>query len=182
MPRLILSDAYRAKGVSGVLAAGLAVVFRLRRGTIRQTQANTGKEQRVATSTPIRFRPTIVLCVGERGREVGAQLSMLLPGLDSARQAGIALLTVDEERSDDGALLGAWYDPGLSAVASQPGPLPDDTPISVIRSPLPTLVIEGLRGQRYEHYARPTFDAQIRRGVLDDAVVGRIQIGRASCR
>ena len=75
----------------------------------------------MATSTPIRFRPTIVLCVGERGREVGAQLSMLLPGLDGARQAGIALLTVDEERSDDdGALLGAWYDPGLSAVASQP--------------------------------------------------------------
>jgi len=59
----------------------------------------------VATSTPIRFRPTIVLCVGERGREVGAQLSMLLPGLDGARQAGIALLTVDDERSDDGALV-----------------------------------------------------------------------------
>ena len=50
----------------------------------------------MATSTPIRFRPTIVLCVGDRGREVGAQLSMLLPGLDGARQAGIALLTVDE--------------------------------------------------------------------------------------
>ena len=129
----------------------------------------------MATSTPIRFRPTIVLCVGDRGREVGAQLSMLLPGLDDARQAGIALLAVDDLRDDEGALLGSWYDPGLSAVASQLGPLPDDTPISVIRSPLPTLVIEGLRGQRYEHYARPTFDAQIRRGVLDDAVVGRIR-------
>jgi len=134
-----------------------------------------GKEQRVATSTPIRFRPTIVLCVGERGREVGAQLSMLLPGLDGARQAGIALLTVDEERSDDGALLGAWYDPGLSAVASQPGPLPDDTPISMDRRPLPTLVTEGLRGQHYEHYARSAPETQLRRGVLDDAVVGHIR-------
>ncbi len=129
----------------------------------------------MATSTPIRFRPTIVLCVGERGREVGAQLSMLLPGLDAARQAGIALLAVDETRNDDGALLGTWYDPGLSAVASQAGPHPDDTPISIDRRPLPTLVTEGLRGQHYEHYTRPTPDAQVRRGVLDDAVVGRIR-------
>ena len=132
----------------------------------------------MATSTPIRFRPTIVLCVGDRGREVGAQLSTLLPGLDEARQAGIALLAVDDLRDDEGALLGSWYDPGLSAVASQLGPLPDDTPISINRSPLPTLVIEGLRGQRYEHHThqtRPAPDAQLRRGVLDDAVVGHIR-------
>ncbi|MGE5335042.1 MAG: hypothetical protein ACM3N4_10115 [Nitrososphaerota archaeon] len=129
----------------------------------------------MTTSTPIRFRPTIVLCVGDRGREVGAQLSMLLPGLDAARQAGIALLSVDDLRDDEGALLGTWYDPGLSAVASQPGPLPDDTPVSIDRRPLPTLVTEGLRGQHYEHYARPASDAQLRRGVLDDAVVGRIR-------
>lgn len=129
----------------------------------------------MATSTPIRFRPTIVLCVGDRGREVGAQLSTLLPGLDDARQAGIALLAVDDTRNDDGTLLGVWYDPGLSAVASQPGPLPDDTPISMDRRPLPTLVTEGLRGQHYEHYTRPTPDARLRRGVLDDAVVGRIR-------
>ena len=129
----------------------------------------------MATSTPIRFRPTIVLCVGERGREVGAQLSTLLPGLDDARQAGVALLAVDDLRDDEGTLLGSWYDPGLSAVASQIGPMPDDTPVSISRSPLPTLVIEGLRGQRYEHYTRPTPDAELRRGVLDDAVVGRIR-------
>ncbi|HEX6543520.1 MAG TPA: hypothetical protein VF040_17310, partial [Ktedonobacterales bacterium] len=128
----------------------------------------------MATSTPIRFRPTIVLCVGDRGREVGAQLSMLLPGLDEARRAGIALLTVDDLRGDDGALLGTWYDPGLSAVASQPGPLPDDTPVSLDRRPLPRLVIEGLRGQHYEHFARSTPEARLRRGVLDDAIVGRI--------
>ncbi|HEU5349567.1 MAG TPA: hypothetical protein VFU63_13230 [Ktedonobacterales bacterium] len=129
----------------------------------------------MATSTPIRFRPTVILCVGDRGRAVGAQLSMLLPGLDTARQAGIALLSVDDLRGDDGALLGTWYEPGLSAVASQPGPLPDDTPVSIERRPLPTLVIEGLRGQYYEHSTRPTPDAQLRRGVLDDAVVGRIR-------
>ncbi len=129
----------------------------------------------MASTTPIRFRPTIVLCVGDRGREVGAQLSTLLPGLDGARQAGIALLAVDDLRDDDNTLLGTWYDPGLSAVASQPGPLPDDTPVSIDRRPLPTLVIEGLRGQHYEHYTRPTPDAQLRRGVLDDAVVGHIR-------
>ena len=129
----------------------------------------------MATSAPIRFRPTIVLCVGDRGREVGAQLSMLMPGLDAARQAGIALLSVDDLRNDEGTLLGTWYDPGLSAIASQPGPLPDDTPISIDRRPLPTLVTEGMRGQHYEHYTRPTPDAQLRRGVLDDAVVGRIR-------
>jgi hypothetical protein len=130
----------------------------------------------VATSTPIRFRPAIVLCVGDRGREVGAQLATLLPGLDDARRAGIALLSVDDVRDDESnILLGSWYDPGLSAVASQPGPLPDDTPISLDRRPLPTLIIEGLRGQHYEHYTRSMPETHLRRGVLDDAVVGRIR-------
>lgn len=149
--------------------------FASERSTATGALVFIGKEQSVATSTPIRFRPTIVLCVGDRGREVGMQLSMLLPGLDSARQAGIVLLSVDDARDDDGVLVGAWYDPGLSAIASSPGPLPDDTPVSLDRRPLPTLMIEGLRGQRYEHYVRSTPDERLRRGVLDDAVVGRIR-------
>src|SRR6185437_9720889 len=69
-----------------------------------------------------------------------------------------------------------WYDdPERIAAASPPNPMPDDTPITIDRRPLPTLVTEGLRGQRYEHYARVIPETQLHRGVLDDAIVGQIR-------
>ncbi len=91
----------------------------------------------MATSTPIRFRPTIVLCVGDRGREVGAQLSMLLPGLDGARQAGIALLTVDDDAT-------------MTARCSAPGTIRASAPSPAYPAPYPTIRPSALIAARYQ--------------------------------
>ncbi len=117
----------------------------------------------MATVVPLRFRPTVVLCVGDEGREVGAHLGTLLAGLDAPRRAGVALLAVREER---GQLAGGWFEPGAEAVtgyapAGEVGPT----------IPVELLTVEALRGQGPE---RVVPGAARRSGVLEDAVLARI--------
>jgi hypothetical protein len=104
--------------------------------------------------------------VGEQGRAVGEQLALLLPGLDPARQAGIALVTVDEARSDVGAgLSGSWYRPDPAGEAPPPAFADDQG------TPLSRLMVEALRGQDPRSLPART---QPQFGVLDDLVVRRI--------
>ncbi len=120
----------------------------------------------MGTEQPLRFRPTVVVCVGEQGRAVGEQLLLLLPGIDAARRAGIALVEVDEDSAQrDGAFSGSWY-----------APRPDDESepalADVASKPLSLLMVEALRG---EEASRRREQAQPRLGVLDDLVVRRIR-------
>jgi hypothetical protein len=104
---------------------------------------------------PRRFRPVVVLCVGDEGRAIGAQLSVLLASeMDAARRACVALLSVDA--ASDGTLTGGWLDSGAS---------PAHTP-----HPLPRAVVEALRGEA------PTLRTHERRtGVLDDYAIARVR-------
>jgi hypothetical protein len=122
----------------------------------------------VGSVIPLRFRPTIVVCVGPEGKEIGAQLGVLLPSLDAARLAGVALLAAHEH---DGALTGRWFMPGVEAVtgeefasaeADEEGP---DTPLDL-------LVVQALRGQDISQAAVGTTR---RHGVLEDTVLWRIK-------
>jgi hypothetical protein len=122
----------------------------------------------VGTVTPLRFRPTVVVCLGEEGQAVGSQLAVLLPNLDPARRAGVALLAVNEGTIDShGHPVGRWFDPGLGAVTGEVSYT--DEPET---TPLPTLVVEALRGQDPRQV--PAGQTP-RRGVLDDSVVWRIK-------
>ena len=51
----------------------------------------------MSTVIPLHFRPTVMVCVGTEGREIGEQLVLLLPSLDPARRAGVAVLAVEDE-------------------------------------------------------------------------------------
>jgi hypothetical protein len=109
--------------------------------------------------------------VGEQGRAVGQQLARLLPGLDAARRAGVALIAVDEGgRDDDERLLGTWLD-AERMTSDETDPL--DAPILArFGTPLPLLMVEALRGQD----PRDVLERQEpRRGVLDDLVMRRIR-------
>ncbi len=113
-----------------------------------------------------RFRPTVVLCLGEEGKVVGAQLALLLPALDSARRAGVALLVADVT-ADGGAHAGV-FDPGALAAA---GAARLSFPPIRDPRPLPLAIVEALRGED-PHALRP---AAPRKGVLDDTVITGIR-------
>jgi hypothetical protein len=126
----------------------------------------------VSTVIPLHFRPTVVVCVGTLGREIGEQLALLLPSLDPARRAGVAVLAVDEGVADaQGHLIGHWFEPDLAAViehsAFAGAPSSGAPP-----TPLPLLIVDALRGQdaRMAQVGTPP-----RRGVLDDSTITRIQ-------
>jgi hypothetical protein len=131
----------------------------------------------VSTVIPLHFRPTVVVCVGVEGREIGEQLALLLPSLDPARRAGVAVLAVDEEAFDSqGRLVGRWFDPDLAAVIEHTfgAPPSSGTPLTPFTpyTPLPLLMVEALRGQD----ARTAAPGEsLRRGVLDDSTITRIQ-------
>ena len=131
----------------------------------------------MSTVIPLHFRPTVVVCVGVEGREIGEQLALLLPSLDPARRAGVAVLAVDEEAFDArGRLVGRWFDPDLAAVMEHTfgGPPSSGTTLTPFTplTPLPLLMVEALRGQD----ARAAIPGEsLRRGVLDDSTITRIQ-------
>ncbi|HEX6796843.1 MAG TPA: hypothetical protein VF116_03900 [Ktedonobacterales bacterium] len=118
------------------------------------------------TATPLRFRPTVVVCLGDAGREVGTQLLPLLRSLDPARRAGVAVLAVRDEAS--GALAGDWLD----ALDGFEAPDGDGTP----GVDLEALVVEAFRGQEPGRVQ----DGERRHGVLEDPVIWRIQDDGAS--
>ena len=126
----------------------------------------------MSTVVPLHFRPTVIVCVGTEGREIGEQLVLLLPSLDPARRAGVAVLAVEDEAFDsNGQLVGRWFDPDPVAVIEH----------TTLRNPslsaspstsLPLLVVEALRGQDARTASTGT---PLRRGVLDDSTITRIQ-------
>ncbi|MFI5271781.1 MAG: hypothetical protein ACHQ4H_01955 [Ktedonobacterales bacterium] len=119
----------------------------------------------MGTVTPLRFRPTVVVCVGEPGREVGAQLLPLLRSVDPARREGIAVMAAGD---DTGALAGDWLD------AADRSGAPDDAFADAAAQraiPLELLVVEAFRGQE----AARVRGAERRHGVLEDPIVWRIQ-------
>jgi hypothetical protein len=128
----------------------------------------------VGTVIPLRFRPTVVICVGEQGRAVGEQLALLLPGLDAARRAGVAMLAVNEVGAGEGdRSAGSWLELApalveepllLSPVGGEAG-RGGGTPLSL-------LMVEALRGQNPRDLPE---GRQPHRGVLDDLVVRRIR-------
>ena len=119
------------------------------------------------TATPLRFRPTVVVCLGDAGREVGAQLLPLLRSLDPARRTGVAALAV--RYAETGALAGDWLDgpDGLEAAAGDLG---------TSGVGLEALVVEAFRGQEPGRVR----DGARRHGVLEDPVIWRIQDDGAS--
>jgi hypothetical protein len=126
----------------------------------------------VSTVIPLHFRPTVVVCVGTLGREIGEQLALLLPSLDPARRAGVAVLAVDEGVVDaQGHLLGHWFEPDLAAVIEHSA-FAGAPSSSAPPTPLPLLMVDALRGQdaRIAQAGTP-----LRRGVLDDSTITRIQ-------
>jgi hypothetical protein len=126
----------------------------------------------VSTVIPLHFRPTVVVCVGTLGREIGEQLALLLPSLDPARRAGVAVLAVDESAVDaQGHLLGHWFEPDLAAVIEHSA-FAGAPSSSAPPTPLPLLMVDALRGQdaRITQAGTP-----LRRGVLDDSTITRIQ-------
>ena len=115
---------------------------------------------------PRRFRPTVVLCLGEEGKAVGAQLALLLSALDGARRAGVALLAADV--TADGGMHAGIFDPGaLAAVGAARLALP---PIRAPR-PLSLALVEALRGDD----PHATRSSSPRKGVLDDTVITAIR-------
>jgi hypothetical protein len=133
------------------------------------------------SATPLRFRPTVVVSLGEAGHEVGTQLLPLLRGLDPARRAGVAVLAVRDfavspRMSEAGAhpvanreLTGDWLDTPDGFEAA------DDGGTSNVG--LAALIVEALRGQEPE---RVRSGEQRRHGVLEDPVIWRIQDDGAS--
>jgi hypothetical protein len=126
----------------------------------------------VSTVIPLHFRPTVVVCVGTLGREIGEQLALLLPSLDPARRAGVAVLAVDESVVDaQGHLLGHWFEPDLAAVIEHSA-FAGAPSSSAPPTPLPLLIVDALRGQDAR---MPQAGTPLRRGVLDDNTITRIQ-------
>ncbi|GEM_PF-1471891 len=126
----------------------------------------------MSTVIPLHFRPTIVVCVGAAGKEIGEQLALLLPSLDPARRAGVAVLAVEDEAFDaQGQLIGRWFDPDLTAVMEHAA-FTGNGATSAPPTPLPLLVVEALRGQDARTVPPGTVP---RSGVLDDATITRIQ-------
>ena len=126
----------------------------------------------MSTVIPLHFRPTVVVCVGTAGTEIGEQLAVMLPSLDPARRAGVAVLAVEDSSLDGGGRpLGHWFDPDLAAVIEH-AEFAGDPALSVPPTPLPLLMVEALRGQdsRVASSSTPSH-----RGVLDDATITRIQ-------
>ena len=126
----------------------------------------------MSTVIPLHFRPTVIVCVGTAGREIGEQLVVLLPSLDPARRAGVAVLGVDDSSLDTaGRPLGHWFDPDLAAVIEHSA-FAGAPSSSAPPTPLPLLMVEALRGQdsRVVPASTPSH-----RGVLDDATINRIQ-------
>jgi len=129
----------------------------------------------VGTEKTLRFRPAVVVCVGEQGRAVGAQLATLLSewaDADDPRRAGVALLEVDQRRGASAAgkagdvasgLAGGWMDARLDAEGFFGGPRQAGD------VPLRRLIVESLRGREAD------VDDPGRVGVLDDRVVWRIE-------
>lgn len=122
---------------------------------------------------PRRFRPTVVLCLGEEGKAVGAQLALLLPALDSARRSGVALLAADF--AADGSAHAGVFDPGV-AFAAQPATGAARPAFPTIRDPrpLPLVVVEALRGED-PHTPHAGRSIAPRKGVLDDTVITGIR-------
>ncbi|MBF6590943.1 MAG: hypothetical protein IVW57_10510, partial [Ktedonobacterales bacterium] len=103
---------------------------------------------------------------------MGAQLATLLPGLDAARRAGVALLTVGETSADsDERVLGSWFDPDLGTVGRGLPEAARDERMGT-GTPLSLLMVEALRGQNPRDVAERQ---EPRHGVLDDLVVRRIR-------
>lgn len=118
-------------------------------------------------ATPLRFRPTVVVCLGEAGREVGAQLLPLLRSLDPARRAGVAVLAVRDDAR--GTLAGDWLD-APDGFEADPG---DDVMPGI---GLEALVVEAFRGQEPGRVR----DDERRHGVLEDPIIWQIQDDGAS--
>ncbi|MGO8948648.1 MAG: hypothetical protein ACLQUY_13495 [Ktedonobacterales bacterium] len=126
----------------------------------------------MSTVIPQHFRPTAVVCVGTAGREIGEQLVVLLPSLDPARRAGVAVLAVEDGALDSGGRpIGHWFDPDLAAVIEHSA-FAGAPSLSAPPTPLPLLMVEALRGQDVR--AVPA-SAPSRRGVLDASTITRIQ-------
>ena len=141
------------------------------------------------TATPLRFRPTVVVCLGDAGREVGAQLLPLLRSLDPARRAGVAVLAVRDEASPVGAPDESDTTPPGSAVAPVAPALagdwldapdgfevPPDEASDITTLGLEALVVEAFRGQEPERVR----GGERRHGVLEDPIIWRIQDDGAS--
>lgn len=126
---------------------------------------------------PLRFQPTIVVCVGPPGRAVRDELALLLPSMDAHRRAGIAFLsftgktqpakkTHDPNNGDasntksasdaDNLLLGYRYEPEVDDIFESllNGAANTDTPHRAEEQGelrlLTTLVVEALRGRSQE--------------------------------
>ena len=126
----------------------------------------------MSTVIPLHFRPTVIVCVGTEGREIGEQLVLLLPSLDPARRAGVAVVAVEDDAFDtNGRLVGRWFDPDPAAVIEHTA-LSDPSVSASPPTPLPLLVVEALRGQDARAVSQGTL---LRRGVLDDSTITRIQ-------
>lgn len=127
--------------------------------------------------SPLRFQPTIVVCVAPEAHAVRDELALLLPGIDAHRQAGIAFLMCEGKHQavTETAQINATEDPGAEQDPRAPvreGPLlgtrfvPDAGDVLesvVLEGPgartarqeeraeerlLTTLVVEALRGRR----------------------------------
>jgi hypothetical protein len=118
---------------------------------------------------PRRFRPTVVLCLGEEGKAVGAQLSLLLPALDTARRSGVALLAADVDAQ--GNTHAGVFDPGVAFAAHAAGAVRLALPPIRDPQPLSLAIVEALRGED-PHTGR---SAAPRKGVLDDTVITNIR-------
>jgi hypothetical protein len=119
----------------------------------------------MGTVIPRRFRPAIVLCVGEEGRAVGVQLAVLLASeMDAARRACVALVSVEADA--DGTLTGGWFDPGESSILGHaPWTAYPTTP-----RPLARAIVEAMRGEEPAERVRP-----LHGGVLDDYAIARVK-------
>lgn len=125
---------------------------------------------------PLRFQPTIVVCVGPPGRAVRDELALLLPSMDAHRRAGIAFLSFtgkkqpakkahDSNSGDardtlgasdtEDLLLGYRYEPGVDDIFESL--LNGDANAGASNRAeqgelrlLTTLVVEALRGRSQE--------------------------------
>jgi len=118
---------------------------------------------------PRRFRPTVVLCLGEEGKAVGAQLALLLPALDTARRSGVALLTAASDAQ--GNTHAGVFNPGMAFAAQATGANRLAFPPIRDPRPLPLAVVEALRGED----PHSTHTIAPRKGVLDDTVITGIR-------
>ncbi|HEX6818715.1 MAG TPA: hypothetical protein VF120_10100, partial [Ktedonobacterales bacterium] len=119
----------------------------------------------MTTDKTLRFRPAVVVCVGQQGREVGAQLETLLAEWveqGDPRRAGVAVIEVDapalpsysrgvaqvgefdtgeDDMPEIGPLVGGWMQSRLDAERAT------GTPRHAGDVPLSRLIVEALRGR-----------------------------------